>query len=196
MSINWIELADSIGETADSGKWQNPKSSYGGFVDSSGWRGRSGISFSRPLIDVTMILTVSARHPERRKRSMNRLLLLLATLIGSALLSCVQPAEAQYPPPRSPYFSSSRFSPWLELYRRDPGVLGAYLSHVRPRQELQSILGQQALSLQRQQASVRSLQGQVYRLEQAGSLRPTGTGSVFMNYSHYYPALGFGGGRR
>ena len=120
---------------------------------------------------------------------MNWLRLVLVFLAVSVVLTCVRPARAQgfgsrYRP------SMPTLSPYFNLYRRDSGPLGNYHTFVRPQQQLRRELQQQSTSIQRQNASLRSLGQQVSRLERPSSVRPTGTGSVFMNYSHYYPSGG------
>lgn len=117
-------------------------------------------------------------------------LLILALACG--LLSCPRPAFGQrrYRPARP------TFSPWLELGRRDPGPLGSYLSNVRPEIELRETLRAQESRIQLQGAGLRGLQSEVNRLGQPAAVRPTGTGSVFRNYSHFYPRLGSAPGPR
>ena len=129
---------------------------------------------------------------------MKRLPFVLMFVLVCTLASYLRPAHGQG---YSSRFSSSRFSslarptisPWLNLYRRDPGPLGGYLSEVRPRQELRGLLQQQELNmrrqataLQQQQTGILSLQRRVTGLERGGVMAPTGTGSVFMNYPHFY----------
>ena len=125
---------------------------------------------------------------------MKRAQLVPVFLIAWVLLCSAPPAEAQR---GSPYgVPSPTFSPWLNLYRSDPGPLGTYHTYVRPEQELYGTLRRQDAGLQRQRASIRSLQEQTFQRERAGTVRPTGTGSVFMNYSHYYPGMRSPGRRR
>lgn len=112
-------------------------------------------------------------------RPAQRVLPLLTSCVILCLAASV--AEAQY---RGG--ASSGFSPWLNLYRRDPGPLGPYLSNVRPEQRLRRTLYQQGASLQRQSAGLSTLGEQMTVFGRTGTLRPTGTGSGFMNYSHYY----------
>jgi len=108
-----------------------------------------------------------------------------AFLVGCAMVGSVRVAEAQslYP----------TFSPYLQLFRSDPGPLGQYHSWVRPRQQLQRTLGRQSAAIRSQQRSVQNLQGEVSRFGTTGPTRATGTGSTFMNYSHYYPGFSTGG---
>ncbi len=119
---------------------------------------------------------------------MSRFRVVFPLLVGSVLLCTVQSADAQYSPAYRP-----TLSPYLHYFRRDPGPLGTYFSYVRPRLELQRTLAVQTADLQRQQARIQTLQGEVSQIGQSGARMPTGTGSVFMNYSHYYPTFGSGG---
>lgn len=118
---------------------------------------------------------------------MKRLQVIVALLIGGASVLSGEPAGAQYRP---------RISPWLELGRRDAGPLGPYLSNVRPRQQLARTLRQQQGAIRQQNAGLRSLGQQFSRFEREGPVRPTGTSSVFMEYSHYYQFGGSSGRRR
>jgi len=128
---------------------------------------------------------------------MNRLQIPLASLIACILLLSVEPADAQRPRniPRRPTLSR-----YFDLYRRDPGPLGPYHSDFRPRQEFRRAVQQQNAGLQRQRANIRSLDRRMTLFERPpATVRPTGTGSVFMNYSHYYNLRGLSGssgGRR
>ena len=122
---------------------------------------------------------------------MNQLRIPLAFLITCIFLLSVQSARAQRrrPVPRRP-----TISPWLNLSRTDPGPLGGYLSDVRPRQQLARSLQQQNARLQHQGSSIRSLGRRMSLAERPPeSVRPTGTGGVFMNYSHYYQMRGLSG---
>jgi hypothetical protein len=60
--------------------------------------------------------------------------------------------------------------------------------------ELQSTLREQDTLLQEQGVGLRGLTGQVNQIENRDILRPTGAGSVFMDYSHYYD-MGSAGAR-
>jgi hypothetical protein len=119
----------------------------------------------------------------------------MARLILPLALGCIlcasQSAWAQrlqrYQPPYGP-----TLSPYLEYYRRPSGVLNNYHMFVRPRVELRQTLRsqqQQILTLDRELR--RAAVSQVREAEVA----PTGTGSGFMNYSHYYPSAGASGRR-
>lgn len=124
---------------------------------------------------------------------MKRLPFVLVFVFVCTLVSCLRPAHGQGYSSRYRSLGRPTFSPWLDLYRRDPGPVGPYLSNVRPRQELyRTLQGQEAglrrqtAGLQRQETGILSLQRRVTQLERGGVMAPTGTGSVFMNYSHYY----------
>jgi hypothetical protein len=84
------------------------------------------------------------------------------------------------------YGSSRAFSPWMNMFQRYPGTLDNYHSFVKPDLELQRTLSQQNNALMQNAAGIQMLGQQV----QNGQVRPTGTGSVFMEYSHYYPSRG------
>ena len=117
---------------------------------------------------------------------------LLTLSLAWGLVFCPRSAigQGRYRPARP------TFSPWLGLGYEDPGPLGPYLSHVRPEIELRETLRGQDARLRLQGAGLQGLQSEVTRLGQPASVRPTGTGSVFMNYSHFYPGLGSSPGAR
>ena len=149
---------------------------------------------------------------------MKRLQLVLALSIASVIVSQVNMAYAQRSrssirtmqrPSRAPYYPTRpALSPWFDLYRRDAGPLGNYNSIVRPELRLQDTLNRQQQSIQRQNEGLgrqderlnwqrQRLQFQGVRirvLEEAtfgkSPVRPTGTGSTFMNYSHFYSRPG------
>jgi hypothetical protein len=83
-------------------------------------------------------------------------------------------------------------SPWFGLYQRNGGPLDNYHTFVQPRIQLDNTLQRHHAAIQRNSAGVASLGHDLSQFEEQG-VRPTGTGSVFMDYSHYYP--GRGGGR-
>jgi len=110
-----------------------------------------------------------------------------AAVVAVVAMLC-SPAMAQ------PRYTPSRptFSPWLNLYQRNTGVLDNYHTYVRPQVELERTLRQQDLALSRQSAALRNIQGQLNR-ERPAQAGPTGVHSTFMNYSHYYPGASTGG---
>ncbi len=101
-------------------------------------------------------------------------------------------ADAQPPVHRS-WSPSPTLSPWLDLFRSDTGLLDPYNSLVRPRLELQERLRRQQLDLTRQAAGLSAMRQQMIQSRGQMPIRPTGTGSVFMDYSHYYPGFQAGG---
>jgi hypothetical protein len=88
-----------------------------------------------------------------------------------------------YNPARGP------ISPWMNMFQRRVGPLDNYNSWVRPQLQLQDAMARQNVALQ-QQATGLQLLGQQIEAKQGNQVRPTGTGSVFMNYFHYYPSFG------
>ncbi len=111
---------------------------------------------------------------------MKRLPLALALLVAGVVFTSDSVSYAQYRPARP------TLNPWLHGARRNDGLLPDYHTFVRPRQQLHR-------TLQRQNTEIRSLQRGLVGMDRAlmegkraTSARPTGTGSVFMNYSHYY----------
>lgn len=101
------------------------------------------------------------------------------------------PAAAQPRVPLSPATSSPAVSPYIGLLWGGAGPGLNYLSIVQPQLQFQ----QQANQIQQQlyqqgqqiQANNRALGADPF-------LPFTGRGATFMYYSHYYPALGGGGG--
>ncbi len=85
------------------------------------------------------------------------------------------------------YQNPASASPWLNLYRRDPGPLGSYLSNVRPEKQLGETLRRQQASIQRQNASLWDLDKKLTSVERGeAAIHPTGIGGGFMNYLHYF----------
>jgi hypothetical protein len=112
-------------------------------------------------------------------------LLLVATLVfaacsGEGVLFAQTGVTGSYQPPRP------TLSPWLNLYQRNSGPLDNYHSFVRPELQLQGTLRQQNTAIQSQDQDLRKLSGQFSDIEQGKSVHPTGTGSLYMEYSHFY----------
>lgn len=105
-------------------------------------------------------------------------------IAGVVLLLTRTPAGAQNP--RVPYTPRPTLSPWLNMNRADPGPVGPYLSYVRPEQRLRRTLDEQQARLSRQQVELQSLRERATAIETRGVTAPTGVGSTFMNFSHYY----------
>jgi hypothetical protein len=95
-----------------------------------------------------------------------------------------------------PYYQSPTLSPYLNLYRRDSGVLDNYHTFVRPQLELYRTLGRQDAALQRHGTDSYQLGQEASEYERTEVAYPTGTGSSLMNYLHFYPTQGNVRGRR
>ncbi len=126
---------------------------------------------------------------------MKRWPFVVSILIASLLVVSARPALAQYgfsPRPGSSYGSFGRglgrprVSPWMNLYRGEAGPIDNYHGFVRPEMRLRDTLRRQQMGMRRQAAAIGSLGAEFARSRTATGVRPTGTGSVFMNYSHYY----------
>ena len=124
---------------------------------------------------------------------MTRPIAVSVLVIASVIFSHGRPVAAQgvasgYRP------TTPTFSPWLNLYQRggQGGPLDPYHQFVRPELDLRETLRQQGITNQRQGDEVSSLDQQVTQMEadRLATIRPTGAGSVFMNYSHFYPGSG------
>lgn len=113
-------------------------------------------------------------------------------LVGCVLSLPVGSARAQAP---LPIQDRPTLSPWLNLYRRDPGPVGPYLSYVRPEQRLLGRLAQQSSAISRQNAAITALRNQAASVGTETTIAPTGTGATFMNYSHYFGSVGGSAGR-
>ena len=118
----------------------------------------------------------------------------LPLLLGLAILAvclivnseCYAQRSSRYEP------SSPTVSPYLNLLRRDSGGVPNYYSFIRPQQRQQTVNNRQRVV---NQQIGRALQRQQDELLQFGDqmqtqITPTGSGSVFLNFSHYYFAPG------
>ena len=110
--------------------------------------------------------------------------LTVCTVLSIACSAHAQATSQNYKP---------TFSPWFGLYQRNSGPLDNYHTFVRPQIDLQDTIQRQRAAIQRNSAGINSLDQDMTDLHEHGTVRPTGTGSVFMDYSHFYP-LGRGGG--
>ena len=142
-----------------------------------------------------------------------------ALLFGlAAVLGTISAAEAQQQYGQDRYRPSPRptFSPWLDLYRQDHGVLPNYHQFVRPkfeqqrrlreeerwRHEQDRLMRQQQAEMQRmeqrQQAGLQAAQEQSQRFQPRPTQfgYPTGKGSGFMRYGYFMTHRSyFGAGR-
>ena len=114
----------------------------------------------------------------------------LAALALLAVSFGVHSAQAQglYRP------AKPTLSPWLNLYDRNAGPLGGYLSDVRPRLEVARSLNQQQTAIDRQGSDIQSLGQQVTEMRRDEGIAPTGTGAGFMNYAGHFQTSNLGHG--
>jgi hypothetical protein len=91
--------------------------------------------------------------------------------------------QPRYYPTRGP------ISPWMNMWQRKPGPLDNYHTYVQPEMQLQGVVSQQHSALMQNTAGIASLGSQMENARET-PVHPTGTGSVFMEYSHYYPTRG------
>jgi hypothetical protein len=111
---------------------------------------------------------------------------LLASCLGSHAEGQGQPGPA--PPAR---FQPSRptISPYLNLLRRDVGPLPNYYSLVRPQLNQIEFDQRQRVINAQQQGQIQQNSRQILSISES-TAAPTGTGSVYRNYGHYYPGIG------
>jgi len=134
----------------------------------------------------------TCRSTSRTRLYVRFLLSGLVFVIGAWCAPAVEaqvPAVPSYAPSSSPFPASApssarpKFSHYLNLFRRDAGLLPNYHKFVRPQQQL-NLLEQQQY---RQWQAVEGLQRDLVRYEQQ-AIRSTGRGGTFMNYLHFYPS--------
>ena len=112
----------------------------------------------------------------------------VAFLALAGIVACVaRPGYGQVPFGGGYQPSQPIFSPWLNLYQRNTGALDNYHTYVRPEMQLQEAMQQQGALLQRQDSRLNLFENQIGDLEMSSGMHPTGTGSVFMSFSHFYP---------
>ena len=111
----------------------------------------------------------------------------IALALGIGAFLCAGDARAQLP------FSNAlparpTISPYLGLLTSNSGGVSNYLTYVRPQIE-------QRQNQIRQQVQINQIQRQVQRGQAGGvpirgsqEIRGTGHETVYLNYSHYYPA--------
>jgi hypothetical protein len=107
----------------------------------------------------------------------------VACLAAGLSISLAPPALGQglYTPP-----AGSPFSPYLELYRPNPGLLNQYYQFMVPRVQLRETLSQQQASLNSLQSQIQSVKTQLGPVPTA-VIGPTGVRGGYMSYSHFYP---------
>ena len=118
---------------------------------------------------------------------MKRSQVILTLVIASAVFLTAFPASAQGRRPYSPYQPARpTISPWFNLYRQDGGVLDNYHTFVRPEIQLRNTLRQQEYNISRQGMDIQAMRQNMSGVTRTLGMRPTGAGSRFMDYSHYY----------
>ena len=118
---------------------------------------------------------------------MTRLQAVAAFLTVGAVLSTTHLAQAQGQ--ATDFGSRPTLSPWFGLYQKNGGPIDNYHTFVRPRIDLNDTLQRQQAGIQRNEAGVNSLGQEMTQMqEEHAGIRPTGSASGFMNYSHFYPA--------
>lgn len=113
---------------------------------------------------------------------MQRWYLVLAVLAGIAGSTDVA-AQGPRGPYRSP--AGPTLSPYLNYFRRDTGILDRHNALVAPTVQAQQTVQQLENRISEQRSQLTNLQSQLQEIRDPKAAR-TGTGSGFMNYSHYY----------
>ena len=108
-------------------------------------------------------------------------LIILSVLVASTVWTPSAFAQTGYYPVRSP------ISPWMNIFQRKPAPLDNYHSYVQPDLQLQRAMLQQNDATMLNARGVQFLGQQMEDAQRESQVRPTGMGSVFMEYSHYYP---------
>ena len=117
-------------------------------------------------------------------------------LCGVVVLAASVSSSVTAQPPTAKRYVPSRptFSPYLDYFRRDVGVLNPFHTFqtrsIRQNQMIQQqrdqmVRDQQQLRRQRQELT--RVQSEVRRFRESGA-GPTGRAATFMNYSHYFGA--------
>jgi hypothetical protein len=109
-----------------------------------------------------------------------RQLLSALAILAVASLPNGASAQATYRPYSSP------FSPWLGLYQKNSGPLDPYHTIVQPQMQLRNTLQRQAGEIQLNTTAISTTGQELTQMQEQGPVEPTGTGSVFMQYSHYF----------
>jgi hypothetical protein len=113
---------------------------------------------------------------------------LLAITVTACLLSLTaQTSRAQSLYPSSHYQPVyPTLSPWFQMYTSNTGALDNYHTYVRPEMLLRDRLQRQNTINAMNDARIANLRADLNGLSTEAAVRPTGTNSVFMDYSHYY----------
>ncbi|MCS7239286.1 MAG: hypothetical protein NZ899_13620 [Thermoguttaceae bacterium] len=112
-----------------------------------------------------------------------------AAILFTAVVASRAQAQGRY------YPSRPTFSPWLYLYRGEAGPLDPYNAWVRPQFEYQDAMRAIENRFRQQEQNLSRLRQESGMLRQA-LMPPTGVGSRFMDYSHFYGGVGGASRRR
>lgn len=106
----------------------------------------------------------------------------LALLIAAAIAALPSAASGQgYQPPAGP-----TITPYLDYFNAPTSpLLDNYHNYVRPRADLRSNLSRLGTAVNQQDRRLNQL-GNDFQQANPSEAAPTGTGSTFMNYSHYF----------
>lgn len=116
---------------------------------------------------------------------MNVRLSKLVTVIAGVVLGLPSAALAQmYQPPAGP-----TITPYLDYFNAPISpLMENYHTYVRPRADLRSSLSRLGTAVNRQSRRLDQL-GNDFQQLSLSEAAPTGTGSTFMNYSHYFSGI-------
>jgi membrane-anchored protein YejM (alkaline phosphatase superfamily) len=118
---------------------------------------------------------------------MTRMGMLCAALAVGTLIGWPGDAVAQRPNSNSSYRPSRpTLSPYLQLFRRDPGqILPSYQNFVQPQFEARDFRRQQERNVQNLQRGLNQVQ-QTGQLEHTSGTIQSGIGSTFQTHSQYF----------
>ena len=111
---------------------------------------------------------------------LTRATLIAAIWIALASASVAFGQEQRYSSPAGP-----TISPYLDYFRRVSGLLDRHHAFVRPEIRRRQTFAELQQTVGRQRNQLGRLNRQIEELRETNAA-PTGTGSRFMNYSHYY----------
>ena len=112
------------------------------------------------------------------------------SILGTLLTLSGLNANGQDVPRYSP--ERPTVSPYLNLLRNDNGPVPNYYSLVRPQLNQQGFNNRTASAARLQSLSIQKIE----EVSQMRSTGPTGTGGVFQDFSHFYPAKRTNSSRR
>jgi hypothetical protein len=111
----------------------------------------------------------------------------LVIFLGATLFVLV--ATPSYAQQRYQSPSGPTITPYLDYFRQPTGVLDRYNQYVVPRRQMRQRLTQQDTLLRGLNTRVSEVNDEIQRVREP-TITPTGVGSSFMNYSHFYNMSG------